>query len=97
VVAQALALRFGAVGHDMMLNNARGPETLADVVASLPGSICARTVAQAELHEDALDVRLHRRLLDDERGDLAVRETARAAMRRAPAAVTNGFPSGDTG
>jgi hypothetical protein len=38
---------------------------------------CLHAVAQAELHEDALDVCLDRRLLDHERrGDLAVREPA---------------------
>jgi hypothetical protein len=34
MVAQALAVRFGAVGHDVMLSNSRGPETLADIAAS---------------------------------------------------------------
>ena len=50
MVAQALAVRFGAVGHDVMLSNSRGPETLADIVASLPGSIRAGTVAEAARH-----------------------------------------------
>ena len=39
-------------------------------------------VAEPELHQDPLDVRLHRRLLDHElRGDLGVRETAGDAAR----------------
>ena len=43
-------------------------------------------VAQAELHQDALDVRLDRRLLDDELGRDLARSTGRARPARAPRA-----------
>jgi 8-hydroxy-5-deazaflavin:NADPH oxidoreductase len=47
MIGQALATRFGALGHEAMLSNSRGPETLERVVASIPGEVQAGTVAEA--------------------------------------------------
>jgi 8-hydroxy-5-deazaflavin:NADPH oxidoreductase len=46
-IGQALAVRFAAAGHEVMLSNSRGPETLVDVVASIPGPVHAGTVTEA--------------------------------------------------
>jgi 8-hydroxy-5-deazaflavin:NADPH oxidoreductase len=47
LVGRALAVRFADVGHEVMLSNSRGPETLADFVASIEGNVRAGGVAQA--------------------------------------------------
>jgi 8-hydroxy-5-deazaflavin:NADPH oxidoreductase len=46
-IGQALAVRFAAAGHEAMLSNSRGPETLAEVVASIEGNVHAGTVQEA--------------------------------------------------
>jgi 8-hydroxy-5-deazaflavin:NADPH oxidoreductase len=46
-VGHALAVRFADVGHEVMLSNSRGPDTLAGVVASIGGNVAAGTVADA--------------------------------------------------
>jgi 8-hydroxy-5-deazaflavin:NADPH oxidoreductase len=46
-IGRALAVRFTAAGHDVMLSNSRGPDTLDDVVASIEGSVSAGTTAEA--------------------------------------------------
>ena len=46
-IGHALAVRFAAAGHQVMLSNSRGPDTLTAVVASIPGDVCAGTVAEA--------------------------------------------------
>ncbi len=46
-IGRALAVRFAPAGHQVMLSNSRGPHTLADLVASIPGDARAGTVAQA--------------------------------------------------
>jgi 8-hydroxy-5-deazaflavin:NADPH oxidoreductase len=46
-IGHALAVRFAAVGHEVMLSNSRGPETLADVVGSIDGEVRAGTVVEA--------------------------------------------------
>jgi predicted dinucleotide-binding enzyme len=46
-IGRALAVRFAAAGHQVMLSNSRGPHTLADLVASIQGDVRAGTVAQA--------------------------------------------------
>jgi predicted dinucleotide-binding enzyme len=43
----ALAVRFAATGHDVMLSNSRGPRTLLGVAASIEGSARTGTVAEA--------------------------------------------------
>jgi predicted dinucleotide-binding enzyme len=47
MIGRALAVRFGTAGHEVMLSNSRGPETLADVVGSIQGAVRAGTVAEA--------------------------------------------------
>ena len=47
MIGRALAVRFGAAGHEVMLSNSRGPETLAEIVGSIQGSVRAGTVAEA--------------------------------------------------
>jgi predicted dinucleotide-binding enzyme len=46
-IGRALAVRFAAAGHEAMLCNSRGPETLAEVVASIEGNVHAGTVPEA--------------------------------------------------
>jgi predicted dinucleotide-binding enzyme len=46
-IGHALAVRFAAAGHELMLSNSRGPDTLADLVASIPGPVRAGTVSEA--------------------------------------------------
>jgi 8-hydroxy-5-deazaflavin:NADPH oxidoreductase len=46
-IGHALGVRFAAAGHEVMLSNSRGPETLEDVVASIDGDARAGTVAEA--------------------------------------------------
>jgi 8-hydroxy-5-deazaflavin:NADPH oxidoreductase len=43
----ALAVSFASAGRDVMVSNSRGPETLTDVVDSIPGDVRAGTVAEA--------------------------------------------------
>lgn len=47
MIGQALAVRFAAVGHEVMISNSRGPDTLAGVVSSIRGTVRAGTVFQA--------------------------------------------------
>jgi 8-hydroxy-5-deazaflavin:NADPH oxidoreductase len=47
MIGRALAVRFGIVGHEVMLSNSRGPATLAETVASIQGDVNAGTVAEA--------------------------------------------------
>jgi 8-hydroxy-5-deazaflavin:NADPH oxidoreductase len=46
-IGHALAVRFAGVGHEVMLSNSRGPNTLSDVVASVEGDVGAGTVEEA--------------------------------------------------
>jgi 8-hydroxy-5-deazaflavin:NADPH oxidoreductase len=46
-IGQALAVRFAGAGHEVMLSNSRGPDTLTGVLASLPGDVRAGTVPEA--------------------------------------------------
>jgi predicted dinucleotide-binding enzyme len=47
MVGHALAVRLAAAGHYVTVSNSRGPETLAGLVASIPGDVRAGTVAEA--------------------------------------------------
>jgi 8-hydroxy-5-deazaflavin:NADPH oxidoreductase len=47
MIGQALAVRFAAAGYELILSNSRGPDTLAEVIASIPGGVRAGTVAEA--------------------------------------------------
>jgi predicted dinucleotide-binding enzyme len=46
-IGHALAVRFAAAGYEVMVSNSRGPETLAEVVASIDDGVRAGTVAEA--------------------------------------------------
>jgi hypothetical protein len=46
-IGHALGVRFAAAGHEVMLSNSRGPDTLNDVVASIEGAVSAGTVEEA--------------------------------------------------
>jgi 8-hydroxy-5-deazaflavin:NADPH oxidoreductase len=46
-IGRALAVRFTEAGHDVVLSNSRGPETLTDVVRSLGDRARAGSVADA--------------------------------------------------
>jgi 8-hydroxy-5-deazaflavin:NADPH oxidoreductase len=46
-IGHALGVRFASAGHEVMLSNSRGPETLDDVVASIEGDVRAGTVEEA--------------------------------------------------
>lgn len=47
MIGRALAVRFTAVGYEVMISNSRGPDTLAGVVASIRGTVRAGTVSEA--------------------------------------------------
>jgi 8-hydroxy-5-deazaflavin:NADPH oxidoreductase len=46
-IGHALAVRFAAAGHEVMLSNSRGPRTLAELVGSIDGNVSAGSVAEA--------------------------------------------------
>lgn len=46
-IGRALAVRFAAAGHMVMLSNSRGPDTLVEVIGSIQGNVRAGTVAEA--------------------------------------------------
>jgi 8-hydroxy-5-deazaflavin:NADPH oxidoreductase len=47
MVGHALAVRLAAASHEVMVSNSRGAESLADLVASIPGEVSAGTVEEA--------------------------------------------------
>jgi predicted dinucleotide-binding enzyme len=55
-IGHALAVRFAAAGHEVMLGNSRGPDTLATVVAAIDGNVRAGTVAEAARFGDVVAV-----------------------------------------
>ncbi len=52
----ALATRLADTGYEVMLSNSRGPQTLARLVASIPGRVSAGTVAEAAGFGDIVGV-----------------------------------------
>lgn len=62
MIGGSLAALFGARGHEVLLSNSRGPQTLRDQVASLPPGVQASTVEQAARGGDVVVVAipLHR-------------------------------------
>jgi 8-hydroxy-5-deazaflavin:NADPH oxidoreductase len=46
-IGHALGARFAGAGHEVMLSNSRGPDTLDEVVASIEGKASAGTVEEA--------------------------------------------------
>jgi 8-hydroxy-5-deazaflavin:NADPH oxidoreductase len=55
-IGHALAVRFGAAGHEVMISNSRGPDTLADVIASIDGDVGPGTVAEAAAFGDVVAI-----------------------------------------
>jgi NADP oxidoreductase coenzyme F420-dependent len=55
-IGHGLAVRSGAVRHEVMLSNSRGPDTLAEVLASIGGNVRAGTVAEAARFGDVVAV-----------------------------------------
>jgi len=47
MIGRALAVRFAAAGHEVMLSKSRRPEALAEVIGSIQGRVSAGTVAEA--------------------------------------------------
>jgi 8-hydroxy-5-deazaflavin:NADPH oxidoreductase len=64
-IGQALAVRFAAAGHDVMLSNSRGPETLAAVIAAFGGSVRAGSVPEAARFGDVVAIAIPPRALRD--------------------------------
>jgi 8-hydroxy-5-deazaflavin:NADPH oxidoreductase len=55
-VGRALAVVLAAADHEVMLSNSRGPDTLADVVGSIAGTVHAGTVPEAARFGDLVAV-----------------------------------------
>jgi 8-hydroxy-5-deazaflavin:NADPH oxidoreductase len=55
-IGHALAVRFAAADHRVMLSNSRGPDALARTVAAIPGNVRAATVAEAARFGDIVVV-----------------------------------------
>jgi 8-hydroxy-5-deazaflavin:NADPH oxidoreductase len=51
-IGHALGVRFASAGHQVMLSNSRGPDTLGNVVASIEGNVRAGTVEEAATFGD---------------------------------------------
>lgn len=64
-IGHALAVRFAAAGHEVMLSNSRGPETLAAVVAALGPNVRAGTVPEAARFGDVVAIAIPPRALRD--------------------------------
>jgi 8-hydroxy-5-deazaflavin:NADPH oxidoreductase len=64
-IGHALAVRFAAAGHQVMLSNSRGPDTLADLVASIQGDVRAGTVAEAARFGEVVAVAIPLRAIRD--------------------------------
>lgn len=47
MIGQALAVRFAGAGHEVMISNSRGPETIERLARSIPGHVESGTVADA--------------------------------------------------
>jgi 8-hydroxy-5-deazaflavin:NADPH oxidoreductase len=55
-VGRALAVVLAAAGHEVMLSNSRGPDTLVDVVGSIAETVHAGTVPEAARFGDLVAV-----------------------------------------
>jgi predicted dinucleotide-binding enzyme len=64
-IGHALAVRFAAAGHQVMLSNSRGPDTLTAVVASIPGDVRAGTVPEAARFGEVVAVAIPLRAIGD--------------------------------
>jgi predicted dinucleotide-binding enzyme len=64
-IGHGLAVRFAAAGHQVMLSNSRGPDTLTAVVASIQGDVRAGTVAEAAGFGEVVAVAIPLRAIRD--------------------------------
>lgn len=64
-IGGGLAVRFAAAGHQVMVSNSRGPDTLADLVASIQGDVRAGTVAEAARFGEVVAVAIPLRAIRD--------------------------------
>jgi 8-hydroxy-5-deazaflavin:NADPH oxidoreductase len=64
-IGQALAVRFAAAGHQVMVSNSRGPETLATLVAAIQGDVRAGTVAEVARFGEVVAVAIPPRAILD--------------------------------
>jgi predicted dinucleotide-binding enzyme len=64
-IGHALAVRFTTAGHEVMVSNSRGPDTLAEVVASIEGRVHAGTVVEAARFGEVVAVAIPPRAIHD--------------------------------
>jgi 8-hydroxy-5-deazaflavin:NADPH oxidoreductase len=64
-IGHALAVRFAAAGHQVMVSNSRGPDTLAAAVASIQGDVRAGTVPEAARFGEVVAVAIPLRAIRD--------------------------------
>jgi 8-hydroxy-5-deazaflavin:NADPH oxidoreductase len=64
-IGHALAVRFAAAGHQVMLSNSRGPDTLVAAVASIQGDVRAGTVPEAARFGEVVAVAIPLRAIRD--------------------------------
>ena len=64
-IGHALAVRFAAAGHQVMISNSRGPDTLTAVVASIQGDVRAGTVPEAARFGEVVAVAIPLRAIRD--------------------------------
>lgn len=64
-IGHALGVRFARAGHEVMLSNSRGPDTLDGVVASIEGSVRAGTVDEAARFGDLAAVAIPTQAIRD--------------------------------
>jgi 8-hydroxy-5-deazaflavin:NADPH oxidoreductase len=64
-IGHALAVRFAAAGHQVMLSNSRGPDTLTDLVASIQSDVLAGTVPEAARFGEVVAVAIPLRAIRD--------------------------------
>jgi predicted dinucleotide-binding enzyme len=64
-IGHALSVRFAGAGHEVMLSNSRGPDTLDGVVASIVGRAGAGTVEEAARFGDIAAVAIPTQAIRD--------------------------------
>jgi predicted dinucleotide-binding enzyme len=64
-IGHALAVRFAAAGNQVVVSNSRGPDTLGEVVASIPGDVRAGTVPEAARFGEVVAVAIPLRAIWD--------------------------------
>ena len=85
MIGQALAVRFAGAGHEVMISNSRGPETLERLARSIPGRVESGTVADAARFAEVVAVAIPT--------DAIHSLPAEALARRTVIDVNNYYPS----